>query len=300
MGKILKWLAIVFGVLVGLIVIAVIAVWGISTFRISKTYHITPEVVAIPTDAASVALGRHILETRGCPDCHGANLAGKTFIDDPMIGHIYGTNITSGKSARAGQLTDADWVRAIRHGVGPSGKGLLIMPSKEFYYLSDQDLGDLIAYLKTVPPVDNTPPKSSVGPLGRLLFVMGQIDALAVEGINHTGPRPVAPPPEVTVAYGKYLAVGCKGCHGEGYSGGKIPGTPPDWPPAANITPSGNLAHWSEAAFLTTLRTGTTPEGKQMNSDYMPWKNISKMSDDELKAIWMFLQTLPAKETGTR
>ncbi len=300
MGKVLKWVAIVLGVFLGIIVIAVAAVYVLTSMRMGKTFTVPAETVAVSTDSAIIAQGKHIAESRGCADCHGANLEGGPVIEDPMIGYLYALNLTSGKGGVGGHMTDADWVRAIRHGVGPNGKPLLFMPSLEYYYLSDADLGAVISYIKTAPPADNEPPKSKVGPLGRVLFLAGQIDLLPAEGIDHAAPRPIAPVPGVTTEYGKYLAVGCTGCHGKGYSGGKIPGTPPDWPPAANLTPSGNLARWKEQDFLTALRTGATPEGTQLNSDYMPWKNFGKMTDDELKAIWMFLQTLPAKEAGTR
>jgi hypothetical protein len=90
------------------------------------------------------------------------------------------------------------------------------------------------------------------------------------------------------------LAAGCTGCHGSDYSGGPIPGAPPDTVPASNITPGGELAGWSESDFIQAMRTGVTPDGQEMDP-FMPWKNISKMTDDELKALWMYLQSLPAK-----
>lgn len=232
-------------------------------------------------------------------DCHGQNLAGGPFIDDPAIGRIYAANLTAGNGGIA-DFTDIDWVRAIRHGVGPDNKPLLFMPSQEFYYLSDADLGDLIAYLKSVPPVDGPEPDSSPGPLGRVLFLAGEFPLVPAELIDHDAPRPSAPSPGVTVEYGQYLAVGCTGCHGTGFSGGPIPGVPPEWPPAANLTPSGELATWTEVDFITTMRSGVTPDGRELNSDFMPWPTISRLTDDELKALWLFLQQLPAKEAGTR
>ncbi len=85
-----------------------------------------------------------------------------------------------------------------------------------------------------------------------------------------------------------------------GFSGGPIPGVPPDWPTAANLTPGGELANWSEKAFIDTLRNGFTPSGKQLDPQYMPWTTFGQMTDDELKAMWLYLQSLPAKETGKR
>lgn len=300
MKKILKWIGVVLAALIGLIIVAVLIVFVVSNTRVNASYDIALESVEIPTGEDVLERGKHVAIVRGCTDCHTGNLAGGTLIDDPAIGQINPTNLTSGQGGIGSTYTDEDWVRAIRHGVGPDGKPLIFMPSHEFYFLSDEDLGALIAYLKSVPPVDNQPPEISVGPLGRVLFLAGQLDLVPAEKIDHEAPRPVVPESGVTVEYGEYMAVGCIGCHGPGFSGGPIPGVPPEWPPAANLTPGGNPANWSEQDFINTLRSGFTPESKQLNSQYMPWPTYSQMTDDELAAMWLYLQSLPAKETGNR
>jgi mono/diheme cytochrome c family protein len=300
MKKVLKWLGIGLAGLVGLIIIAAVVVVVITNRRLNATYDIAVEPIEIPSDEEALVRGEHVATVRGCTDCHTKNLAGGTLIDEPAIGQINPSNLTSGAGGIGGSYTDTDWVRAIRHGVGPDGKPLIFMPSQEFYFLSDEDLGALIAYLKTVPPVDNQPPTITIGPLGRVLFLAGQIDLVPAEKIDHKAPRPVGADPRVTVAYGQYLAVGCAGCHGPGFSGGPIPGVPPEWPAAANLTPGGDLANWSDQEFIDTLRHGVTPEGKELDSQYMPWPTYSQMTFDELKAIWLYLQSLPATETGNR
>jgi mono/diheme cytochrome c family protein len=294
MRKVLKWFGIVLGCLLGLIILAVVAVYIISGSRLSQTYEVKAEPITIPTDEASLTLGKHISETRGCTDCHGENLGGQAFFNDPAMGVLYASNLTAGKDGIASSYSDADWVLAIRHGIGQDHKALLFMPSTEYYFLGDRDLGALIAYLKTISPVDNEVPETSIGPLGRILFLAGQLPLTPAAVIDHAGPRPPASEPGVTVEYGKYLAAGCTGCHGSDYSGGPIPGAPPDTVPASNITPGGELAGWSESDFIQAMRTGVTPDGQEMDP-FMPWKNISKMTDDELKALWMYLQSLPAK-----
>lgn len=294
MKKLLKWLGLAIAGLIGLLIVAVVLVYVISGSRINQTYSVPVAALDIPADEAALAHGEHIAATRGCADCHGENLGGAVMIDEFPVGLFYGPNLTAGSGGVGATYSDEDWVRALRHGVGLDQKPLLFMPSQEFYYLSDEDLAALIAYLKSVPPVDNPPTESSVGPLARGLFLAGQFPLLPAEVIDHTGPRPDAPAPGVTAEYGQYLAVGCTGCHGENGAGGPIPGAPPDWPPAANLTPSGNLAHWTEAEFISTLRTGVTPEGKELDRAYMPWPNIGRMTDDELKALWLYLKTLPA------
>lgn len=65
---------------------------------------------------------------------------GRVFLDEPAIGRFVASNLTRGKGGVGASYTDDDWVRAIRHGVGPDGKALLIMPSQEFFNLSDADV----------------------------------------------------------------------------------------------------------------------------------------------------------------
>ena len=134
------------------------------------------------------------------------------------------------------------------------------------------------------------------------MLTMKELPLLAAERIDHAAARQPAPPAGVDVEYGKYLAVRCTGCHGETFSGGRIPGTPPDWPPALNLTPSAGsaVAQWSEAEFINALRTGVTPRGNQWDTRYMPWKVLGQMTDQEMKAVWLYLRSLPPREYGSR
>ncbi|MFQ5570099.1 MAG: c-type cytochrome [Rhodothermales bacterium] len=303
MKRMLKWLGILLGSLIVLLLLAYGYVYFSSNARITKTYDVTPAPVAVPdADSLVLARGEHVATIRGCRDCHSADLEGKVFIDDPALGTLLASNLTRGAGGVGQYYTDVDWVRATRHGIAPDGRPLLYMPSHEFYYIGNEDLGALIAYIKQVPPVDHELPASTVGPLGRVLFLTGALPLVPAELIAHDVPPPAAPPPGVTVEYGRYLAVTCKGCHGDGFSGGPVPGAPPDWPPVPNLTfdEETGLAAWSEEDFFTLLRTGKRPDGREINPAYMPWAPLSQMTDDEIRAIWIFLQSLPHKTEGNR
>ncbi len=302
MSKALKWAGIVLGALVALVAVAIVVVYLVSNARINTTYAFTPSSVAVPTDSAAIVYGEHVATIRACLECHGENLGGKLFIDAGPVVKLYASNLTTGRGGVGASYSDVDWVRAVRHGVGPDGKPLLFMPSQEFYPLSDEDLGALLAYIKTLPPVDNELPANSVGPVGRVLYLSGQLPLVPAELIDHEAPRAEPPAPGVTPAYGRYLAVTCTGCHGEGFSGGKIPGTPPEFIPATNITPDPEtgIGNWTEADFIRALREGRRPDGAELNATYMPWPLLAKMTDDELRAIWVYLQTLPPKPEGGR
>lgn len=292
MRRFLKWLGIVVGGLVGLALLAVVVLYTLSGIRLNRTYSIQPEATGIPTDQAAIERGRHWTAIR-CAGCHGENLAGTVIFEDPSLGRVEAHNLTAGRGGVGGQYEDADWVQAIRHGVGPDGKPIMIMPAASLYFLSDADLGDIIAYLKSVPPVDSEMGGHDIKPLARVLAGAGVFgEFVEAELIDHNAPRPAAPQPGVSVAYGDYLlkTSGCGTCHGADLSGGQPP--EPGSPRAPNITPGGPVGAWSEATFISVTRT--------RESRYMPYKVYARMTDDELKALWLYLRSLPAKSGAGR
>ena len=170
------------------------------------------------------------------------------------------------------------------------------MPSHNFAALSDEDLAAIIAYVRNAAPVDNDPGAFELRLLGRLLVVLGELPVSA-EQIDHAAGPPVAPPPGRTAAYGGYLATigNCADCHGRTLSGAQA--VEPGAPPAPNLTPGGELQGWSEADFLTAMRTGRTPDGRTL-STAMPWELTGQLSDEELGALFAYLQSLPARASG--
>ena len=300
-GKILKWIGIVLGSLVGLLVLAFVVLYIIGTVQWNKLhgkYDVQVETIAVPADQASIARGQHVATIHICQHCHLDNFSGQT-TRVPGLVTLSLPNLTSGAGGVGATNTDEEWVRAIRHGVGQDGRGLALMPSQVFYYLSDEDLGALIAYLKSLPPVDNQMPPTDLGPLGRVMLALGQLPPEIVPNvtaIDHDGPHPVAPEPGVTVEYGKYLARTCSLCHGTNFNGRTIRQGDKVYV-ALNLTRGGEMIGWSEEQFMATMRTGVTPSGKQL-IDFMPWEYFGQMTDDELKAVWMYLQSLPPLPQG--
>ena len=131
--------------------------------------------------------------------------------------------------------------------------------------------------------------------------VAKEITFLPAELVPHEAPRPISPEPGITAEYGEYLTYSCKVCHGMTLSGGEIPGFPPEWPSAPNLTSGkgSRLPTWGEDGFIEIIRTGQK-HGRNINPDYMPWKSYSHMTDDELRAVYAYLQSLPPKEFGNR
>ncbi len=294
--KVLKWIGIILGGLVALLALGLVVLYVIGGAKANKKYEVPVETVSIPTDAKAVQRGKHIATIHICTRCHTENLGGEISFVVPGMLSIPTPNLTSGAGGVGGFYTDEDWVRAIRHGVGHDGRALFIMPSKTFHYLNDQDLGALIAYLKSMPSVDNELPGRRIEPLGRLMMAAGMFPPLPVDQIDHTSPPPAGPKPGVTVAYGQYLSSTCTECHGANLNGAPF-GPPGKQVPTPNLTPGGELAAWSEDDFFTTMRTGLTPSGHQLDEE-MPWKYYGQMTDDELRPLWMYLQSLPALEQG--
>lgn len=301
MNRILKWLGYIIGGLLALLIIAAGIIYFQSESVLSKTYTAPMVNVTIPTDAETIARGKYLVEhVAVCVDCHGENLGSGVVVDDPALGRIIAPNLTTGRNGRGGVLSNADIVRVLRYGVMADNTSALIMPSEDYTNLSDTDLGAIIAYVRSAPPVDSDGLTHELRPLGRILLALGQLPLLTVEDVAVTE-RFSAPPAGVTAEYGKYLAyaAGCTGCHGPGLSGGPIPAAPPDWPPALNITTAGVIASWSEADFISAIRTGVDKTGHQI-SPIMPWKRYAGMSDADLKAIWLFVSNAPPKEYGNR
>jgi len=292
-----KWIGIILGSIVGLLVVAAVVLYVFGTAKLNRAYEVHVTVPTIPSDAAAIQRGEHIATSFGiCKNCHGDNLGGEAEFVIPGLLTIPTPNLTAGAGGVGSFYTDEDWVRAIRHGVGHDGRALFFMASQGFHAWSDADVGALIAYLKQVPPVDSALPARSFAPLGRILVGAGMAPPAAADLIDHTTPPPPAPEPDVTVAYGKYLAGTCSECHGAQLNGMPF-GPPGQEVPSPNLTPGGALATWSEQDFVNTLRSGANPSGHALSLD-MPWVYYGQMSDEELQALWLYLQSLPALPQG--
>jgi mono/diheme cytochrome c family protein len=283
----LRWTGRIFGGLVLLIVLAVAAVYIISSRHINRTYDFPDSPVRAATDSASLQRGRHLVEAVGkCQECHDGDYGGKMLVDAAPMGRLAATNLTQGRGG-VSDFSDADFERAIRHGVGRDGRPLVFMPSEAFAALSDEDLAAVIGYLRTVPSVDREMPPIRVGPVARALYLGGNFPLLPVTMIDHTANR-AAPPAGVSIEYGQYLATigGCRSCHGLALAGDANPEAP-------EITP-GRLGSWTEQDFFRSLREGRRPDGSVIDPTKMPWVRSGQMTDDEMRAVWMWMRSVPA------
>jgi mono/diheme cytochrome c family protein len=301
MKPVIKWVVILLGGIIGLVLAVGLALYGLGQKRLSRVYEVTPLSVLIPDDETSLKEGKRIFQYRGCEACHGERLEGLVYLDNPAVGQVITPNLTSGKGGIGGDRTDLDLVRAVRHGLGPDGTPLLFMPSTEFYYLSDPDMGAVLAYIRSKPPVDNQPEPSQLSTTGFMVMnLTREITFLPAELIPHDQDPPAPPEPGLSPEYGEYLALSCPVCHGLSFSGGEIPGFPPEWPASGNLTPGkgGRLPAWGEEGFIQIIREGEK-HGRAIHPDYMPWTSYRHLSDLELAAVYRFLISLPPKDFGT-
>jgi len=291
------------GGLLGIFIVLLVVLFFVGSRKVDRTYDVQIASVAVPTDAASIARGKHYVEAIGvCQVCHGQDLAGPVvdkckdepctgFSNDPIFGKMMPNNLTSGLGGTGGDFTDADYVRAIRHGIGRDNKSLVLMPSEQYNRISDEDLGAMIAYLKTLAPVDNELGESNLGPLGRVIAVIAG-GLLPASQIDHSAARAPSPVIGVSAEYGGYLAETCIICHGDQLTGSKVPGN--ERVDAPDITLRGAPGDWTKSQFVNTLRSGLTPRGDLLDPRFMPWNRFNQMTDDELDAIWLYIQSLPA------
>jgi mono/diheme cytochrome c family protein len=290
MRKTIKWLGTLFLIMIGMGLLTLVALYYTTENWLNQTYSIHSEPLRVPVDTDILEQGKYIASTRGqCFSCHGEDFSGTVYDEGFLVGRLSVPNLTGGAGGIGASYSDEDWVRAIRHGVNKEGRSLIGMPSEYFYTLSDDDLVAIIAYIRSLPAVDAVHLETRLGPYGRLLILQGEI-ILPARLIDHDAPRPAAPVAGVTREYGKYLAHNCTMCHGANFAGGG------SYASGVNLTPGGDLKDWSEEDFITALRTGFKPNGELMDKENMPFESLGKMSDDELKAIWMFLQSLPVVE----
>lgn len=291
MKKFLKWAGIFVAGLLGLAIVAFLGYFIYWTSQARQTIDVEVETFAIPTDEASIARGKVLVDVVRCTECHGKDLGGMLWTDSLMTGTFGPANLTPGENGLT-NYSDEDYIRAIRHGLGQNDKPLIYMPSNFYRDLNQRDLGSIIAYLKSLDPSEEAGPPNTTGPYLWQYTLSKEQGLPAVKMIDHTETAvAVGPDPEDTVAFGEYLALPCKSCHGDDFAG--VPHLERLRVSSPNITPY-NLGEWTEEEFMTAMKEGALPDGRYIPQTLMPWEAIGQLPDEELHAIWVYLQSLPA------
>jgi mono/diheme cytochrome c family protein len=262
---------------VGVIVVACGVVYAISESRVRRGYAVPVHEIRVPSDTASVAEGKRLAAIRGCTGCHGTLAGGDTFIDDWRIARVISPDLTQSLQ----RYSNAQLAGIIRHGVRPDGKSVVVMPSGMFQGLTDEDLGRILAFLRSLPVSDGPGPSIRLGPLARVMFTLEKFLPAAVEADSAARLRamyPVEPDPN---ARGGYLArTVCTECHGL-----DLKGDPSGKPPDLRIAASYPLD-----AFTHLMRTGLAPGERDLGlmTRVARWR-FSHFTDDEIRALHRYL-----------
>lgn len=283
MNRMVKWLGIVLGVLVGLLLVAAAGVYIQSNRILTRVHEIPLTDFSAPINDSIVSVGARLGTVRGCNGCHAGDLGGGPFFDDPKVAVLPAPNLTT----LLPEYSDAELYRAIRHGVARDGRGLLAMPSTMFYHLSDDDIAAIIAWARSQPVVDREILPMRVGPMGRLGLVIGQFNTEA-DRIDHEAPR-LASEPADTVRFGAYLArTICTECHGLDLRG-------EDGSPSLAM-----VAGFTEGQFSHLLYSGVGLGGVELGlMAEVARSRFSHMTAYEHHAVYRYLQTLAADVAAT-
>ncbi len=296
----------VLGVVVGVVAVGAASFvgWQAHAFdaSLARTYERPLPALTRSADEAVVARGKHLAESVGAcssADCHGPDLAGGKPLSMGPVATLTGPNLTpAGK--RAGGYTVPELARLIRYGIKRDGHGVVFMPVHELSWLPDDDLTALGSYLATVPPVEKPDGETHVKLLGKILDRQDKMPLDVARRLEHVAPATDVPKPEPTARYGRFVAKACVGCHGEHFSGGRIPGAPSSMPIPANITPDASaLGPWTFADFDKLLSTGVKRDGKQLDP-FMPIDALSRLDETERRALWEYLRAVPPRPFGGR
>lgn len=286
MGRVLKRVLVGAGVIVVLLLFAAGGMYAVGSSKWSRTYEVETATLELPTAPEEIARGEHVLRTNGCADCHGEDMEGQVMMDAPPF-RVVASNLTAGRGGIGASYSVEDLDRAIRNGVRPDGRPLIIMPSAAFHNMSDRDAAALLAYLRTVPPVDNELPETQVKAMGRILAAFSLDPAFEVRTAR-PGLRE-APEKAATAEYGEYLVgITCSYCHGADLRGAESlqPGGPAA-PDIVAVAASSSLEAWDRI-----LTTGVRSDGTPMDPAFMPWTLTAAMDPDERQALHIYITGL--------
>ena len=256
-------------------------------FKLHARSATVPKIKLVGT-AKQIQRGQAIASSF-CDGCHSRTgpLTGGVDIGKALavpVGSFVSSNLTP-----AGQLSrwsDGEIFRAIRNGIDAKGRWLVIMSYTSAGNLSDDDIKAVIAYLRTRPAAGQptVDPPDELSPLGFVMLGAG----LLPQGKPVFGGSISAPPKGHTAEYGQYIISyqDCRECHGRDLTGGIAGQLPPIGPDLSLVKA------WTLGDFVAAMRGGVDPSGRLL-SDEMPWRQIGKLDDEELGAVYEYLTHLP-------
>jgi mono/diheme cytochrome c family protein len=265
--------------------------------------------------AGDSARGKLIFDAADCASCHATPTASADATDPTRLGGglvlktAFGTfhvpNISSDRKDGIGAWTAAQIANALLSGVGRNGENLYpVLPYTSYSRMTRADVRDLIAYLRTLPPVSGKPPPHEIS------FPFSIRRAIGLWKALYFRPGPVAREPGRSASWnrGHYLVdavAHCAECHSprnifgavipaQRFAGGPDP-TGDGWVP--NITPGPHgIAGWSVDDVAEVLTDGITPDYDDVGSSMAEVvRNTSKLPKSDVAAIAEFIKSLPPR-----
>lgn len=250
----------------------------ISNARMLAQRHDVARVaITAATDGEAPARGKRLADLTGCTDCHGADLRGKLFIDEGWLhSRIYSSNLT----LKARRHTDEDLARIVRLGVRPDGKGTIVMPSMGYVRLTDAEMADILAFIRSLPPGGVEHPDHYTGPLDQWALWRGELKPTIAYVEAERAKSPPEAGPEHAPAR-RLAGIVCAECHG-----GDLKGN--GWDSGA---PSLAVAKsYSRAELTTLLRAGVAVGGRKLGLMTRVAKDrLHKLSDEEIAGLHAYL-----------
>lgn len=286
MAKVLKWAGYGLGGLVGLCILAVLAVFGGSEAVMRESFAATPERLTAPTPA-QIADAPRQARILGCVSCHGEGLTGRVMFEAPNVGRVIAPNLT----LVAARASDQQLAAAIRQGIGHDGHALFVMPSPAYSRLGDGEVAALIGWIRSHKPAPGKMGGLQPGPMLRIGLASGKMkpQPAKMDAFRSTMPYDLG----AAFAPGHRIAAKvCADCHGPALGGQEME--------SGDVAPDLTIAGaYDFDQFRTLMRTGIAVGGRDVGlMSKVAKDDFSHMTDAELKALHDYLRARAATLTS--
>ena len=253
-------------------------VYFVNKRLLDRRYPVTRAPMPAAAGPEAVQRGKRLADLTGCTDCHGEDLRGRLFADDGWLhGHYYASNLT----LKAKTYSDEDIARIVREGVRPDGRGVAAMPAMGFVGLTDGEMADVIAFVRSMPAGGVEQPDHYIGPLDSLDLWWGSVNQPAVSYVAaERGKDPVDAGSEHAAS--RHLArIVCAECHGGDLKGNGWDSGAPDL---------AVVQAYGLPEFTRLMRTGIGVDGKEHGLMTSVAKaRFTHFSDEEIGGLHAYL-----------
>jgi hypothetical protein len=280
-----------------LLALAAAIVYVASERRLNARHPLPISTIRVPQDAASIERGRHLFRAIGsCTLCHGEDGGGRIYEESALLGVIAGPNLTRGRGGVGTTFRDADWDRAIRFGLHADGRSLLIMPSEVFVNMSDEDACALIAYIKQLTPVDRVMPPTRLHAVGRAMLAAGSSRFWLHRRRRSVTAYSQEPTTRRGAADTSRTSAGATGATGTSFG----------WPrrrpagTAAGIEPHADRPRRLDRSRFRARDARRPPARWPPAARFHALASVPYMTDAELHALWLYLESVSPKPFGQK